>query len=339
MNNSLPADRLRNLCAADTTPPKLLVVLAHPDDETVGAGAQLPHWSNATFLYLTQGAPRVQHDPLAAGFESWQDYAAARWMELERVFSEAAVPEEQIIALGAIAQEVAWNLVEISEALTYWIAELRPEMIVTHPYEGGDPDHDATAFAVHAACRQIEKEGDTPPPIAELTSYHRLGDRLCYGEFLAVETDAACAANGQPPLVSPDFIKARRSKLRRERARAARSAATEGGANLLVRTEAPVTWTMLPRPQMTQSIDQQGVITCRLTPEQQQMKQRWLASFATQPALAQVPVDVERFRWAPAYDFRLPPHLGPLGYELSACGMTGSKWRELARRAQWHLRI
>ena len=49
------------------------------------------------------------------------------------------------------------------------IADVRPDLVVTHPYEGGHPDHDATAFAVHAARRLV---GVAAPPIAEMTSYH-----------------------------------------------------------------------------------------------------------------------------------------------------------------------
>jgi len=52
--------------------------------------------------------------------------------------------------------------------------------VLTHAYEGGHPDHDAAAFAVHAAYRSIPE----PPAILEMALYHRRDDRLVSGEFL-----------------------------------------------------------------------------------------------------------------------------------------------------------
>jgi hypothetical protein len=48
---------------------------------------------------------------------------------------------------------------------------------------------------------------------------------------------------------------------------------------------------------------------------------------------------VERFRAAPRYDFRLPPHPGPLHYDMQPWGITGEQWRGLAQAAleQLHL--
>src|SRR6185437_9724842 len=51
--------------------------------------------------------------------------------------------------------------------------------VFTHAYEGGHPDHDAVAFAVHAACRL----SDIPPAIVEMPYYHRQDGRLITGEF------------------------------------------------------------------------------------------------------------------------------------------------------------
>ncbi len=56
--------------------------------------------------------------------------------------------------------------------------------VVTHPYEGGHPDHDATALAVHAACFLLREEGFGAPIPVEMTSYHLADERLMYGTFL-----------------------------------------------------------------------------------------------------------------------------------------------------------
>ena len=55
---------------------------------------------------------------------------------------------------------------------------------------------------------------------------------------------------------------------------------------------------------------------------------------ATQRAvLVPFTVRVERFRSAPSYDFRLPPHPGALHYDRRNWGMSGGHWRSLAQTA------
>src|SRR2546430_865373 len=56
----------------------------------------------------------------------------------------------------------------------------KPQAVITHAYEGGHPDHDAAAFAVHAACRLMGE----PPAILEMALYHRRDGQLVSGEFL-----------------------------------------------------------------------------------------------------------------------------------------------------------
>jgi hypothetical protein len=49
--------------------------------------------------------------------------------------------------------------------------------------------------------------------------------------------------------------------------------------------------------------------------------------------LAHEPLDVERFRVAPAYDFRRPPHAGRLHYERWGWAISGARFRFLASEA------
>jgi hypothetical protein len=56
--------------------------------------------------------------------------------------------------------------------------------------------------------------------------------------------------------------------------------------------------------------------------------------FTTQRGmLLQFPLSPERFRLAPAYDFREPPHPGPLLYEMFGWGSSGTEWRNRAAEA------
>ncbi len=53
--------------------------------------------------------------------------------------------------------------------------------------------------------------------------------------------------------------------------------------------------------------------------------QRWM--------LEQFDLSTERFRIAPAYDFRQPPHPGELHYETLGWGIAGADWRREAADA------
>ena len=71
-----------------------------------------------------------------------------------------------------------------------------------------------------------------------------------------------------------------------------------------------------------------------LTPRERDLKSAMLACFRTQQEiLSRFGVEIERFRSAPAYDFTLPPHSGPLLYERWGWPIHGAAWREQARRA------
>ena len=71
-----------------------------------------------------------------------------------------------------------------------------------------------------------------------------------------------------------------------------------------------------------------------LTEEEQQFKRDLAASYPSQQqVLAQFPLREEPIRIAPQYDFSKPPHRGKLHYENFNWGMTGRRWRQLARRA------
>ena len=58
------------------------VVVAHPDDETIGLGAQLGRFDDALLVHVTDGTPRDGEDARNYGFAGVADYAAARAAEL-----------------------------------------------------------------------------------------------------------------------------------------------------------------------------------------------------------------------------------------------------------------
>jgi LmbE family N-acetylglucosaminyl deacetylase len=164
-----------------------LIVVAHPDDESIGAGARLKHLGDAFVVDVTDGAPRDDECARRHGFDTRDEYAEARHRELVNALAIAGLPQDRLVALGFVDGEVTFRLPELCLRLTELMEDIRPDVVLTHPYEGGHTDHDATAFAVHLACGVLRREGLRPPAILELTSYHARNGQRVVQQFLPHE--------------------------------------------------------------------------------------------------------------------------------------------------------
>jgi LmbE family N-acetylglucosaminyl deacetylase len=159
------------------------VVVAHPDDESVGAGARLARLAQARFVVVTSGATRHGGDAARRGLSS-EAYAALRRAELEAALRSSGIGADRVLCLGYADQEAAAHMGEIATRLARLFAQQRVEAVLTQPYEGGHPDHDATAFAVHAAVSLLRRAARPAPDIVEMTSYHLGPEGLRAGAFL-----------------------------------------------------------------------------------------------------------------------------------------------------------
>lgn len=177
-------DKLGTQTTGEAGARRVVVIVAHPDDEAIGAGAVLRGFPDVTVVHVTDGAPLDEGYAQRKGFPNRDSYAEARRREVVAALGVIGLPAERIRSLGIVDGEAAWHLVELCHKVADLLDELQPDVVLTHPYEGGHSDHDSTAFAVHLATGMLLREGRKAPVILELTSYHNYRGQRRFFSFL-----------------------------------------------------------------------------------------------------------------------------------------------------------
>lgn len=178
--NSHPKPVARSVMASPA--PKVILVGAHPDDETIGAGILLTLLPDVSLVHVTDGAPRNTPMVIKLGLSSLAEYAELRRQETVSALDAAGVHAGSFTTIGIADQEAVNNM----GLMTGKLIDLLPghDLVITHAYEGAHPDHDATALAVHAACRILRQSGRSAPDIVEMTGYHFSGGQAVFGRFI-----------------------------------------------------------------------------------------------------------------------------------------------------------
>lgn len=262
--------KLENPTAADS--PRVIILSAHPDDETIGASYVLGHISDCAVVYLTDGAPRDPRwrSPHVNGPR--EVYARTRVEEAASALALVGVPAARIMFLGAVDQEAIYEVQRLTTDLSQLVQSIQPDVIITHPYEGGHPDHDTAALVARLALRNAEQRSGWSPDLLEMTSYHAVDGHRISGEFL-------------------------------------------------------------PSPRIPEQAALRS-LTLNLSASDRVTKARMLGSYVSQwHVLSEFPLEPERLRVAPLYDFSQPSHAGQLWYECLQWPLTGTKWREMANAA------
>ncbi|WP_041453333.1 PIG-L deacetylase family protein [Anaeromyxobacter dehalogenans] len=164
--------------------PLLVVIAAHPDDETIGAASLLLR-HRAAVVHVTDGAPRDPALRASGPARTRDDHARLRRDEALAALGEAGLRASDVIGLGVVDQEASEAIDTVARELAALLRSLRPRLVVTHAFEGGHPDHDATALAGRAAIALLARTPGGAPALAEMTSYHRGPDgEVVTGAFL-----------------------------------------------------------------------------------------------------------------------------------------------------------
>lgn len=169
-------DLTRTMCCA--------VIVAHPADEVVGAGCLISKLVDVTILHVTDGAPCDMEDAEAAGFKERAEYARARKRECISALEIANVPADRVVDFEVTDHCASNYLADLTKRITTFLQQTGADIVVTHPYEGGHPDHDATAFATHAALRLMKENGFRPPALFEMALHPSEDSKAKVPEFL-----------------------------------------------------------------------------------------------------------------------------------------------------------
>lgn len=135
---------------------RLLVFVAHPDDEIIGCGVLLQRVPDALIVFAVDGAPD------GFGFErkygSLENYSSERFKEAGRALALAGSCSFQRLRARSRAyfrdRHLFEHLQEAAESLSKIAFDFSPDVIVSHAFEGGHIDHDAcSVLAYHTAKR------------------------------------------------------------------------------------------------------------------------------------------------------------------------------------------
>jgi LmbE family N-acetylglucosaminyl deacetylase len=161
-----------------------LVIVAHPDDESIGCGILLQRIAAPAVVVCTDGAPSVARMWLSKGYHTREEYARKRASEFHGALAIAGMRRQRVLS-GLPDQQLYRYLQQAATYIEQYAGEIRPDSILSHAYEGGHPDHDACAFLAHRVGEKFSI------PVWEMPLYHQrhANSPLIYQQFLSTSPD------------------------------------------------------------------------------------------------------------------------------------------------------
>lgn len=145
-------------------PARCSIIVAHPGDEIIGAGGLISRLRDVKIVHVTEGSPeRTSASPKSAG-----ERPRACQERCIEALALAKISHRNIVGFGLENICTPKQLAELAKQIANFLRRFGADIVVTHPYEGGHPDHDATAFATHAALRLLKRKGLAPPALFEM---------------------------------------------------------------------------------------------------------------------------------------------------------------------------
>ncbi len=166
---------LAQLACGGAVSHRAVVVVAHPDDEVLGLGASLARLEHLKLIHATDGA--------AGGAGEPAEVAGGRFAELGSALSILGCRPDCSVRLDHPDGRLAAHMRTVSDRLSQELAGA--EVVITHAFEGGHPDHDACAIAVQLACSAILASGGRPPVRLEFAIYALIDGAVELNRFAA----------------------------------------------------------------------------------------------------------------------------------------------------------
>lgn len=163
--------RGKNMNQSDLAPliGRTLVIVAHPDDETITCGGLLQRMKDPCVVFATDGAPEDRY--FWDRFGSRERYAVVREEEAKAALAAVGVDQFEFLSKQSetplIDQLLYRALPSAFAALSRIVERRRPECLLTLAYEGGHPDHDSVSFLSAQLGRAFGL------PVWEAPLYHR----------------------------------------------------------------------------------------------------------------------------------------------------------------------
>ncbi|MBV8894817.1 MAG: PIG-L family deacetylase [Acidobacteria bacterium] len=156
-----------------------LILVAHPDDESIGCGMLLQGIASADILLCTDGGPAMGRPWYSRIVHSRTRYAGKRLKEFRAASRTAGV--RYTCEMQGIQDQLLYQYLERAAGfLAEQIVRCRPDAILSHAFEAGHPDHDCCAFLAQWAGRKFSL------PVWEMPLYYRPtpSSPLVYQQFL-----------------------------------------------------------------------------------------------------------------------------------------------------------
>jgi N-acetylglucosamine malate deacetylase 2 len=125
---------------------KTMLIVAHQDDDVIGAGCWLQNHASVHVSYCTDGGAPV-------GVNVWRSlglFKRSEYVDLRNQEASAALKLSGARAEVEFHSKVDGSLYEhlnvIANELRSTIAKKSPDFILTHAFEHGHPDHDCCSF-------------------------------------------------------------------------------------------------------------------------------------------------------------------------------------------------